>query len=77
MKLSDILTGISVLRPYYDDPDGYHVGADHDVIYMYATDRLMSADDVARMRELGWKQLDDQDEDEPVYDHEESWSCYV
>jgi len=63
--------GVSLLRPYYKDPDGYHLGADHDVIYAYATDNPLGGDDVERMRELGWFQEHDD------YDPEESWWAHV
>lgn len=29
----DIIEGLLILEKYRDDPDGYSVGAEHDVIY--------------------------------------------
>lgn len=39
MNLKNFIEGINTLRPYYEEPDGYHLGAEHDEIYLYATDR--------------------------------------
>ena len=72
MKLSELVQGIQILSTYYDDPDGYHVGADHDVLYLYATDRPLSAEDVTRMLSLGWFQ-----ESGTTYDAEEAWQSFT
>ena len=84
MTLENLLEGIAILRPYYDDPNGYHVGAEHDEVWLYATDRPLSTDDVRRMRALDWGQdCDAADEDEDPeaaateYDPEESWRAFV
>jgi hypothetical protein len=78
MKLSELLQGIQILSTYYDDPDGYHVGAEHDVLYLYATDRPLSAEHVARMLALGWFQESGATDDEPeAYDAEEGWQSFT
>jgi hypothetical protein len=58
MKLDDFVNGINILRQYYDKPDGYHIGAEHDEFYMYATDKPVSAEDVKKLLTLGWFQTD-------------------
>jgi hypothetical protein len=78
MKLHELSQAIQILTPYYDDPDGYHVGAEHDVMYLYATDRPLSAEDVARMLALGWFQESGATDDDPeAYDAEEGWQSFT
>lgn len=75
MKLRNFVDGINILRPYYDDPDGYHLGAEHDQFYMYATNRPVSDEDVKKLRELGWFQPDADEDD--GYDPEDGWSAFT
>lgn len=75
MNLRNFMAGLEILRPYFDDPDGYHLGAEHDQIFVFATDQPVSDEDVAKLRELGWIQPD-LGEDAP-YDPAESWSAFV
>jgi hypothetical protein len=62
MNLKDFTAGLSIISKYYDDPAGDHLGADNDVIYIYSPDRVMSGEDVARLRELGFYQKGDSGE---------------
>lgn len=71
MKLSALADAVNILRPYYNDPDGYHVGAEHDEIFLYTTDKPLSAEDVAKMRSLGWSQPDAAEDD--VYEPNVGW----
>lgn len=75
MKLSDFCKGLEVLLPYYDG-DGHHLGADHDVIYLYPTSRPLPPHDVARLRELGFFQ-EGHSEEPDYYDPESSWWAFV
>lgn len=75
MNLRNFMAGLEILRPYFDAPDGYHLGAEHDQIFVFATDRPVSDEDVAKLRGLGWFQPD-LDEDAP-YDPAEGWSAFV
>lgn len=74
MNLKDFLAGIEILKPHYKESDGYHLGADHDVIYLYPTDTPLNDDEVQQMKELGFCQ-DGADEDD--YNVDESWWAYV
>jgi hypothetical protein len=74
MKLSKLVAGLRIAAPYYDDQDGYHIGAEHDQLYLYKTDQPMSSEDVAKMRELGWFQPDSE---EDAYDPEDGWSAFT
>lgn len=79
MKLSNFVDGINLLRPYYDDPDGYHIGAEHDEFYMYQTSRPLSDDDLKKLLALGWLQTDggahaDSPQD---YDPEAGWMAFT
>ncbi len=65
MKLKHLADAIAILIPYYDDPNGYHVGAEHDEIFLYETDRPLSPEDVQRMVAMGWSQDGGADEESP------------
>jgi hypothetical protein len=75
MKLSNFIEGLKTLQPCYEGGDGYHIGAEHDQFYAYATDRPLTSEDVQKMRELGWFQPEQDDDDE--YDPEEGWSAFT
>lgn len=78
MKLSELITSLEIVKSYYDDPDGYHVGAEHDQIYLYVTDRPLSASHVQLMLDMGWFQEGGATEDDPsAYDPEESWMSFT
>lgn len=74
MNMQSLIEGLTLVNSYNNDPTGYGVSADHDLIYAFATDRPMTTDDVQRMRDLGWFQME-APEDE--YDPRESWCAYV
>lgn len=81
MTLENFMKGLHILKPHYAKPDGHHLGAEHDQIYMYTTDTPVSADDVADLLGLGFFQPDVRYEgDERTvadYDPAEGWSAYV
>jgi hypothetical protein len=82
MTIKDFLEGLSILRPYYENPDGYHLGAEHDVIYIYATDFPLEAEHVKQLCDLGFCQEDaevpdDKDFGPEYYNPEEGWAAYV
>jgi len=87
MTLGNFIDGLRVLQPYYKDPNGYHIGAEHDQFYAYPTQRPVDPGDVVKLRRLGWFQPEvdsDGDEDEAPeaqlideYDPEEGWSCFT
>lgn len=80
MTTDKIIAGINILSPYYAKPHGYNLGADHDVLYMYATERPVSEDDRRKLIELGWGQEACCVEGEYKLEHynpDESWSAYL
>ncbi|HMP71545.1 MAG TPA: hypothetical protein PKA76_19520 [Pirellulaceae bacterium] len=80
MTLDKIRAGIVIAQKYYDDPDSFHFGAEHDEIFLYATDRCMDAADVSQMIELGWRQDVEPKGDEMTvadYDPSEGWRTFV
>lgn len=83
MTTDKLIKGLQILQPYYDKPDGYNVGAEHDVLFAFMTPKALSDDDVNKMIELGWHQehdeVDDEDEDFSLkdYRHDESWIFYT
>lgn len=77
MKLSNFLEGIQILRNYYADPDGYHIGAEHDEFFMHATDRPVDDKDVRRLVELGWFQPECGFEKAEDYQPDEAWSAFT
>ena len=82
MKLSKFIAGLTVLRPHYTGEDGYHLGAEHDVIYLYPTDTPLSRDEVAALLALGWMQEnternDDGEMEVEHYDPTEGWRVFA
>lgn len=82
MKTPAIIEGLTILQKYRDKPDGFHTGAEHDVLYSYATDKPLSQEDLTRMVELDWWQevsCGDRDDEFSVehYDASEGWSCFT
>jgi hypothetical protein len=75
VRLSAFIEGLELLRPYYHDPDGFHMQAEHDEFLMFATDNPVSDVDYDRLKELGWLQTYCHDDD--PYDPEEGWKAYV
>lgn len=75
MNLANFLEGVAIIKSFYNDQGGFHLGAEHDQIYLYATDKPMDDASVAKLIELGWFQDDAEDED--VYNPEGSWSVFV
>jgi hypothetical protein len=75
MKIQAFIEGLNILSGYFDGGDGYHIGAEHDQFYVYATHKPLTDEDVAKMRELGWFQPDLGD-DAP-YSPEDGWSAFV
>lgn len=74
MNLKNLVEGIEILRKHFDNPDGYHLGAEHDQVYIYATDKPLDAENVTALRSLGWFQPDTSEDD---YAPEESWSAFT
>ncbi len=75
MQLSKFIQGLTILSKYYDKPDGDHIGAEHDQFFAWATTRALEPDDIAKMRELGWFQPDQ--EDGAGYDPTKGWSTFT
>ena len=82
MKLGNLIDGLNVLRPFYNDPDGYHIGAEHDQFYAFKTDKPLTNEATQKMIDLGWFQdyeYTEGDEDFALrhYDADESWTAYM
>lgn len=80
MQLKNIIDGLLILLPYYDDPNGFHINAEHDQLYAYATDRPLSNVDVDKIRALEWFQPDQEHNEDggiPKYDPESGWSAFT
>jgi len=76
MNLKEFRQGIDILAKYYDKPDGHHIGAEHDVIYVYDTDHPVSPEDCAQLWALGWGQ-EGCDNEKGEYDPEVGWYAFV
>ena len=81
MKTTAVIEALTILQKYRDKTDGFDVGAEHDTLYAYATDRAVCDVDVVRLIDLGWFQEDaitgGEDFALEHYDREESWACYT
>ena len=80
MKLSNFIEGLKILQPYYDDGDGYHIGAEHDQFYAYATNRPLTPEDQKKMCDLDWFQPESgfSSESEGInYDPDDGWSAFT
>jgi hypothetical protein len=86
MKTRDIIEGLAILEKYRESPDGCNCGAEHDVLYAYATDRPVLQPDLDRLVEMGWFQGDaDYGDDEETggdfaakhYLPDEGWECFT
>lgn len=79
MKLDTFIEGLLILKQYFNEP-GYDLGAEHDIFYVYKTDRPLEPTVVQRLHDLGWHQEEavvDGKWTPANYDPEESWSAYV
>jgi hypothetical protein len=78
MQLSKFVEGLKTLLPYYNAPDGYHIGAEHDQFYAYQTDKPLTPEDVQKMCGLGWFQPEGGiSDDGGEYDPENGWSAWT
>lgn len=69
----NIIEGMQILLTYQDNQNDFHTGADHEVIYMYATDRPVSPEDLEKLAALGWHQECEDD----GYNKDEHWYVFV
>jgi hypothetical protein len=84
MKDQDFVEGITILMQHYKDKNGYHLGAEQDIFYMYSTDTPLSEDEFNKMTELGWFQenVDGEEDGESNkkylnYDPCEGWAAFT
>jgi hypothetical protein len=79
MNIKDFKDGLEILIKYYDNQEGFHLGAEHDIFYMYPTDNPVSDSDVELLRNLGWHQEDcEYDGDGKfIYDVDNAWGAFV
>ena len=85
METPKVIEGLTILQKYRTEPHGWHLGAEHDVIYAFATDMPVNEEDFNHLIKLGWVQnevFDKEDEFEfnskyDSYKQDESWMCYI
>jgi hypothetical protein len=78
----NVMSGLKILLKYQGNPDSYHLGAEHDVLYFYPTDKQVCSQDIETLIALGWFQddADTGDSDDfrsEHYDQDLSWVCFV
>lgn len=71
--VNQLLKGISIINSYYSQ-DGYNIDAEHDQIFMAATDAPIIHKDLLMLWDLGWFQ---ENQPEHEYSIEEGWSIYL
>jgi hypothetical protein len=81
MKFDAFLEGLTILRRHITaEGGGYHIGAEHDQFYVYATNIPLAPEDVKRMVDLGWFQPDrgaGKATGPETYDPGEGWSAFT
>ena len=82
MSTGNLIEGLLILQPFYDKPNGFNTGANHDVIYAYATSTKLNEKIIQAMINLGWHQEHDErdyGEDFKLEDYrqDESWYFYT
>lgn len=82
MRTAAIIEGLTILEKYHDRPNGFNTGAEHDILYAYATAQPVATADVERLVELGWWQGEvhiDGDEEYAAkhYEKDEGWECFT
>lgn len=79
MNLKKFSDGIAIIQQFYGKPEGHHISAEHDQIFLCATDKPMDDASVLKLRELGWFQDDavDDGKGDAVYDPNAGWSAFV
>jgi len=81
LKTKNIIEGLQILLPFYDNQDGFHNGAEHDAFYAYATEKPLTDEALGKMIALGWFQEDvaptDHDFSKSDYSPDDGWTCYV
>jgi len=80
MRLSNFVTGLEMIRKYFDNPDGFHTNAEHDIFCVDRTDKPIERATVETLVGLGWFQegiggpngytADD-------YDPQEPWAAFM
>lgn len=55
MTTQKLIEGLQILLPYYDNQDGYHCSAGHDVLYALKTDKPLPQEALDRLEELNWR----------------------
>ncbi len=83
MTLSKVIEALLIVQPYFNE-DGYHIGTDHDKIFIYKTDIPMTIEDAKRLVDLGFRQdkdgirAGDKDgEYEGEYNPNSDWAAFV
>lgn len=56
MTLNKFIDGLLILKEHHSRPDGYHLAAEHDIFYVMAPDKPLSAETIDKLIELGWFQ---------------------
>ena len=79
--LSKFIRALQIFQKYYDK-DGFDIGAEHDQLYVYPTNKPLSEEDLKTVVVLGWFQPDvvaaDEDEFKPSdYNPYEGWSAHL
>jgi hypothetical protein len=82
MKTQNIIMGLQILLAYYNNHGGYHVEAEHDMIFASATDKPLSDASLKAIIALGWHQdhngtNHNKDFVASDYEADEPWFCYV
>ena len=80
METNNFIEGLTILNGYFDNPDGFNISPDHEVIYVYATDKPVSPADLEKLVALGWYQegvnTDGYEFEPQHYNQEKGWAAF-
>lgn len=57
----NIAEGFGILVRYFDDPNAYHVCAEHDIIYVSNPDNPIAEDHIKLLSHIGWTYDEDEE----------------
>jgi hypothetical protein len=74
MTIPELIESLEIFQRYFEGSAPFAISAEHDEIWITATDLPISEQDIKRLRELGWQQPDWLTDE---YDPGATWQHFV